>query len=104
VVDIDLALLERIGEVRRFEARTLEIAKRLFIHGETPKRLAVEYGVNIQRVYAIRREVLAVAKQLQLPVGWAEVRLAGPRELIQTLERQYALAMKQLGLEARVER
>jgi len=101
VADIDLELLERIGEERRFETRTMEIAKRLFIHGEAPKRLSVEYGVNIQRVYAIRREVLAVAKQLQLPVGWAEVRLAGPRELIQALERQYVAAMEKLRLEPR---
>ena len=49
MVRIDLALLERIAEQRRFESRTLEIAKRLFIHKETPKRLSVEYGVNLRK-------------------------------------------------------
>jgi len=43
---IDLALLERIGKLRRFDPRTLEIAKRLLIHGEDPKRLSVEHGIN----------------------------------------------------------
>ena len=99
---VDLEQLMRIGEARRFEARTMEIAKRLFIHNETPKRLSVEYGVNIQRIYAIRREVIAVAKQLELPVGWSEVTMAGPRELIQRLVAEYAGEMKKLKLEPRM--
>ena len=61
-MDIDFDLLERIAKQRRFEARTLEIAKRLFIHGESPKRLSIEYGVNLQRVYAIRKEVLGALR------------------------------------------
>jgi hypothetical protein len=80
---IDLSLLERIAQQRRFEERTLEIAKRLFVHGETPKRLSVEYGVNIQRVYAIRKEVLAAAQALDLPPGWEEITVRGPKELIE---------------------
>jgi hypothetical protein len=100
-VTVDLEQLMRIGEVRRFEPRTMEIAKRLFIHNETPKRLSVEYGLNVQRIYAIRREVLAVAKQLELPDGWAEVTLAGPKELIQQLATEYVSAMKKLKLEPR---
>lgn len=95
-MEIDLALLERIAQQRRFEGRTLEIAKRLFIHGETPKRLAVEYGVNVQRVYAIRREVLAAAQALALPPGWEEATIAGPRELIAELKRQLADALGRL--------
>jgi len=51
----------------------MEIAKRLFVHGETPKRLAVEHGVNLRRVYAIRKEVLAAAQALALPTGWDEL-------------------------------
>lgn len=94
---IDLALLERIATQRRFESRTLEIAKRLFIHGETPKRLSIEYGVNLQRVYAIRKEVLAAAEVVALPPGWQEVTLAGPKELIEQVQRQFAEALARHG-------
>jgi hypothetical protein len=87
---IDLSLLERIAQQRRFEERTLEIAKRLFVHGETPKRLSVEYGVNIQRVYAIRKEVLAAAQALELPPGWEEITVRGPKELIEQVRRLVA--------------
>jgi hypothetical protein len=96
VTIVDLELLERIAQQRRFEGRTLEIAKRLFIHGETPKRLAVEHGVNIQRVYAIRKEVLAAAQALALPPGWEEFTIAGPKELIEQIKRQVADALAKL--------
>ncbi|HEY2927572.1 TrfB-related DNA-binding protein [Piscinibacter sp.] len=90
---IDLPLLECIAEQRRFESRTLEIAKRLFIHGETPKRLSIEYGVNLQRVYAIRKEILAAAQAWALPPGWEEMTIAGPSELIAQFKRQFAEAL-----------
>lgn len=93
MVRIDLPLLERIAEQRRFESRTLEMAKRLFIHNETPKRLSIEYGVNLQRVYAIRKEVLAAAQVLALPPGWEEMTIAGPSELIAQFKRQFAEAL-----------
>jgi hypothetical protein len=91
VAVIDLELLERIAGQRRFEGRTLEIAKRLFIHGETPKALAMEYGILIQRVYAIRREVMQAAEALRLPPGWATVTVSGPKDLIKSI-RQEVLA------------
>ena len=93
MVRVDLPLLERIAEQRRFEGRTMEIAKRLFVHGETPKRLAVEHGVNLQRVYAIRKEVLAAAQALALPHGWSELTIAGPRDLIEQIRHQFAEAL-----------
>jgi hypothetical protein len=93
VARIDLSLLERIAAQRRFESRTLEIAKRLFIHGEKPKRLSIEYGVNLQRVYAIRKEVLAAAHALALPPGWEELTVSGPRELVAQFKRQFAEAL-----------
>jgi len=96
VVAIDLELLQRIAEQRRFEGRTLEIAKRLFVHGETPKRLSVEYGVNIQRVYAIRKEVLAAAQALALPRGWEELTIRGPKELIDRIRREVSDVLAQL--------
>lgn len=88
MVEIDLAFLERLSQERRFEARTLEIAKRLFIYQEPPKRLAVEYGVNLARVYAIRNQVRQVAQEQQLPEGWVEVTLAGPADVIDRLRQQ----------------
>lgn len=95
-MDVDFDLLERVAKQRRFEARTLEIAKRLFIHGEKPKRVSIEYGVNLQRVYAIRKEVLAAAEALALPPGWEELRIAGPRELIDRLKRKFEQEMAAL--------
>jgi hypothetical protein len=97
VIAIDFALLERIAEQRRFEARTLEIAKRLFIHGEQPKRLSLEYGVNLQRIYAIRAEVLAAAKAAALPSGWKELNLVGPAELIDRLKAEFDRNMAERG-------
>lgn len=98
---IDHATLDRIAQQRRFEPRTLEIAKRLFLHGEPAKRLAVEYGVNIQRVYAIRREVLEAARTVALPPGWEEVTIAGPKALIEQIKRQVAEAVGKLDRDAK---
>lgn len=89
MIDIDLALLEKIAGQRRFEPRTLEIAKRIFVHGESPKRLSVEFGVNLQRVYAIRKEILAAAEASALPAGWEQVTLAGPREVIERVRQVF---------------
>jgi hypothetical protein len=94
---VDLELLERIATQRRFEAQTLEIAKRLLLYGEKPKRLSAEFGVNVQRVYAIRKEVLAAVKALVLPVGWEEVTLAGPQPVIAALKAQLEQALEQCG-------
>jgi hypothetical protein len=96
MMDIDYAMLERIAEQRRFEARTLDIAKRLFIHRENPKAVSTQYGVNLARVYAIRKEVLGAAQALALPAGWEELRLAGPRDVIETIKRQFDDAMSKL--------
>ncbi len=100
---IDFDLLERIAGQRRFEPRTLEIAKRLFLHGDSPKRLSVEFGVNLQRVYAIRKEILAAAQVSALPPGWAELNVAGPRELIERLKRQFDDEMAAMQAEQAVD-
>ena len=92
---VDLELLERIAAQRKFQAETLEIAKRMMVYGEKPKRLAAEFGVNHQRVYAIRKEVLAAVKALALPEGWVEVTLAGPAPMIAALQAQLAQALQQ---------
>ena len=90
---VDLELLERIATQRRFQPDTLEIAKRLMVYGETPKRLSAEFGVNVQRVYAIRKEILVAARALALPEGWEQVTLAGPRPVITALKAQLAQAL-----------
>lgn len=90
---VDLELFERIAAQRRFHPDTLEIAKRLLVYDETPKRLAAEFGVNVQRVYAIRKKVLAAAQALALPDGWESVTLTGPQPLIAALKAQFAQAL-----------
>lgn len=92
--DIDLPLLEHIAGQRRFAPSTVAIAKGLFIEGQTPRHLAAAHGVNVQRVYAIRDQFLAAAEALALPAGWAQVTLAGPRELIEDLKRLHAEGLK----------
>jgi hypothetical protein len=94
-VTVDLELLERVAQQRRFEPQTLAIAKRLLLYGETPKRLAAEFGVSHQRVYAIRKEVMAAVKELALPPGWEQVTLAGPRSVIAALKAQLKKAIAQ---------
>ena len=55
---VDEKQLASIARLRKFDPRTLEIARRLFIHHEKPKLLSAEYGVILQRIYAIRKAVL----------------------------------------------
>lgn len=100
VRQIDLALLGRIAVRRRFEARTMEIATRLFVHGDTPKRLAIEFGINIQRVYAIRRLVEEAARECALPPGWTEVTFAGPADVVERLKNELAAALQAEQLDA----
>lgn len=83
MVAITIDLLERIAKERRFEQRTLDVAKRLFIHQEKPKRVASEFGINLARVYAIRKDVLAAAATYELPPGWVRTEIEGPADLVQ---------------------
>lgn len=82
---ITASVLEELAEGRHFAKRTLEIAKRLFIEGETPTHLALGYGVSVQRIYCIRDRVLAAAKAKTLPEGWEEVTIAAPRPVIREI-------------------
>src|SRR5215831_13749144 len=94
---ITIDLLERIARKRRFSSRTEEIAKRLFLHDETPKRLAAEYGVNLARIYHIRDQVAAAAREEELPPGWEEVTIAAPKEIIQEFRERVAQARRLLN-------
>lgn len=91
---VDLETLQRVASLRKYQPETLEIATRLLVYGETPKRLVAEYGINHQRVYAIRKEVLAAIKALALPEGWEEVTLAGPRPVVAEIKAQFAQALE----------
>lgn len=84
-VTIDEEELARIAKRRRFDARTLEIAHRLFIGKEEPMLLKAEYGVIHQRIYAIRQAVLKDA----MPAGTAEVTLRGPVGAIEAAQRAF---------------
>jgi hypothetical protein len=87
--EITLELLEQIAAQRNFESKTLQIAKRLLIDGHAPRRLSSEFGVNHQRIYAIRKEVLAAAEQSRLPDGWSQITLAGPSDLIESTRKLF---------------
>ena len=88
--------LERILRQRRFDERTKEIARRLFIDKTRPKLLAVEYGLIQQRIYAIRKCVLALA----MPPGEAQVTLAGPVEAIEAAQRAFDNCLARLRTDA----
>lgn len=89
---ISVKALERLSRRRRFSLRTLEIAKRLFVSKHTASELATEYGVNVQRIYAIRRQVAAAAKKDALPPGWEEITIAAPKPLIREVRKRVAKA------------
>jgi hypothetical protein len=91
VAVVDLAFLERLAQERQFEPQTLEIAKRLMIYGHTAKHLALEYGLNISRIYAIRNLVQQAADSL--PDGWIRVTVEGPQHLVERLQKQLADAI-----------
>ena len=93
MIAIDNNLLERIAAERRFEARTLNMARRLFIHHETPKRVASEFGVNAQRIYAIRKMILAAAEAYPLPDGCTREDLVGPTELVEHYRQLFEAAL-----------
>ena len=92
-------LLERLARTRRFSAQTLDIAKRLFLFNDPPRKLAAEYGVNLARIYAIRDSVSQAAQAQRVPPGWEEVTLIAPKELIEEFRQRIAQAQVQQGAE-----
>lgn len=93
---IDEAAFALIGKRRKFNALTLEIARRRILRKERAADLASAYGVNLQRVYAIETQILAAFQAMRLPPGWAEVTLIAPKELIREFERKAQSARDQL--------
>jgi hypothetical protein len=99
-VIIDELLLQRIARERRFDERTLEIARRLILGNESAKKLSTEFGVITQRIYQIRGLIKKAVEAYELPDGWTDVRLEGPPEVIQAVCAFYRLRMRALGLPA----
>ena len=97
-------LLERIARTRRFSAQTLDIAKRLFLFNDPPRKLAAEYGVNLARIYAIRDTVSQAAQAQRVPPGWEEVTLIAPKELIGEFRERIAEAQARMRSAAESDR
>ena len=91
---VDEVQLTRIASKRKFDPRTLEIAHRLFLNGDRPKLLAAEYGLILQRIYAIRKAVLDSVSDM--PAGWTEVTLRGPVEAIEAANRAFNRCVEKL--------
>lgn len=89
---LDAATFERVTRKRNFEPRTLEIAKRLIVRGESARALAHEYGMHEQRVYNIRKRVLEAYQAELLPPGWIEITVSGPKEMMLRFQREAAAA------------
>ena len=94
---VDELVLQRVARDRRFDARTVEIARHLFLRKEAPRKVAREFALIDKRIYAIRAEVLRQAEKYALPPGCTEVTLRGPPEVIRATERFYRQQMEALG-------
>jgi TrfB plasmid transcriptional repressor len=95
-VKMDATAFKLLESRRRFKRHTLEIAKRRILRREPATALATEYGVNLQRIYAIEREVTAAWRELHLPAGWSEITLVAPKPLIAEFKRRSRAARKML--------
>jgi len=92
---IDEPILERVLRERRFDERTAEIARRMFLKNEAPKKLAMEYALLDKRIYAIRAEVVKQVKKYALPEGWSEVTLRGPADAVKAAHALFKRHMRE---------
>lgn len=90
---VDKRMLERVIRDSRFDERTVEIARKLFIENQSATNLAKEYAVIRQRIYAIRAAVIKQAKKYELPEGWSEVTLRGPTQEVDAIEKAFTKRM-----------
>jgi len=96
---IDELMLARVSRDRRFDKRTLEIARKLFIEKQEPLSVAKEFALLDKRIYAIRDAVRKQVASYGLPEGWTEVTLRGPADLVKTVEVIFRKRMKRLSAE-----
>jgi len=92
---VDEPILERVLRERRFDERTAEIARRLFLGDEPPRKLAKEYALLDKRIYAIRAEVVKQVKEYALPAGWSEVTLKGPADAVRAAHALFKRRMRE---------
>ena len=97
---VDELLLERVARERRFDARTVEIARRLFLGNEAPRKVAKEFALIDQRLYAIRAEVLKQVERYALPEGWSEVTLRGPADVVKATQAFFNRRMRDPAADA----
>ncbi len=93
---VDANILERVSRERRFDARTVEIARHLFLMGMPPRQVATQFGVVDKRVYAIRAAVLDQVEKYKLPDGWSEVTLRGPIDAVKEAEATFRRRMREI--------
>ena len=96
---VDELTLERVARERRFDKRTMEIARRLFVDKREPSSVAKEFALLDKRIYAIRAAVRKQVASYGLPEGWAEVTLRGPADLVKAVEGTFRKRMKRRSAE-----
>ena len=92
---VDELTLERVARERRFNARTVEITRRLFIDKHPPLSVAKEFALLDKRIYAIRAAVIKQVQGYALPEGWVEVTLRGPADVVKKAEESFRRRMRE---------
>jgi hypothetical protein len=92
---VDEATLERVAKTRRFDAQTIEMARRVLLHGERNSALANEYGLHPITIYRNVKAVRLACEAEWLPRGWTRRMIAAPNAMIRDFERQAAAAMRE---------
>jgi hypothetical protein len=95
---LDATGFKLLQRKRRFKGQTIEIAKRRILDKEPATTLAAAYGVNLQRIYTIEKQILGAWEGLHLPPGWGSITLVAPKPLIAEFQRRSRDAGKQLLL------
>jgi len=93
---MDATAFKLLERKRRFKSQTLDIAKRRILQRESATALAAAYGINLQRIYTIERQVNAAWQELHLPAGWSEITLVAPKPLIAEFKRRARAATAKL--------
>jgi hypothetical protein len=92
---IDEATLARVAKTRRFDARTIEMARRVLLHGEKNAALAREYGLHPITVFRNVKGVRLACEAEWLPRGWTRRMITAPTPMIRAFEREAAAAMRE---------
>ena len=91
---INEATLARVAKTRRFDARTIEMARRVLLHGERNAALAHEYGLHPITIFRNVKAVRLACEAEWLPRGWSRRMITAPTAMIRAFEREAAAAMR----------